>query len=285
MIPHFPPDLILGIEAKWFKKQLQDLAREYFLDPAGDKEMLVEKLLYIGALNEQGDLTELPVEAPSIVPYLVGPPKKFCCRICGACAPADLLEGGKFFERIEWLREHYKVVHPGKWGRHGNSVPAVEERLPRELQTFKGYTVDYRLKEFRKAEHGKTLEFIPFDSPKGQELLKLMQLPYYPLVAAPQTFSKFYGTKFPLGQLVMTAGVAAKVQEDGNFAAFCLESLKRHAHGDWGDLSEEDKKENEYSLDKHLRLFSAYEKKGMPKIWIITETNRSVTTTLFPEEY
>ena len=232
MIPHFPSSLVLGIEAKWFKKDLQDLAREYFLDPRGDKEMLVEKLLYIGALNEQGDPTELPVEAPSVVPYLVGPPKKFCCRICGACAPADLLEGGKFFERIEWLREHYKAAHPGKWGRQG-----------------------------------------------------IFNKPSSPLVAAPQTFSKFYGTKFPLGQLVMTAGVAARVGADGNFAAFCLESLKRHAHGDWGDLGEEDKKENEYSLDKHLRLFSAYEKKGMPKIWLITEATREVTTVLFPEEY
>jgi hypothetical protein len=133
MIPHFPTDMVLGIEAKWFKKDLQDLAREYFLDPAGDKEILVEKLLYIGALNEQGDLTELPVEAPSIVPYLVGPPKKFCCRICGACAPADLLEGGKFFERIEWLREHYKIAHPGKWGR-GKSVPSPM------TESYKEYT-------------------------------------------------------------------------------------------------------------------------------------------------
>jgi hypothetical protein len=46
---------------------------------------------------------------------------------------------------------------------------------PRELPTFRGYTVDERLKEFRKAEHGKTLEFIPFDSPKGQEILKEME--------------------------------------------------------------------------------------------------------------
>lgn len=45
----------------------------------------------------------------------------------------------------------------------------------RELPKFKGYTVDERLKEFRKAEYGKTLEFIPFDSPKGQKLLEEMR--------------------------------------------------------------------------------------------------------------
>lgn len=95
----------------------------------------------------------------------------------------------------------------------------------------------------------------------------------------------FTGKKFELGQLVMTAGVVAKVAEDPVFAQFALESLKRHANGDWGDLCEDDKKENEFSLGKHLRLFSAYEKKGLPKIWLITEADRSVTTTLFPEEY
>jgi len=93
------------------------------------------------------------------------------------------------------------------------------------------------------------------------------------------------GSKFPLGQLVMTGGVADRVATDAAFAAFALESLKRHANGDWGDLCEEDKKENEYALDKYLRLFSAYDKYPLPKIWIITEADRSVTTTLFPEEY
>jgi hypothetical protein len=95
----------------------------------------------------------------------------------------------------------------------------------------------------------------------------------------------FTGKKFELGQLVMTAGVAAKVAEDVAFAQFALESLRRHANGDWGDLCEDDKKENEFSLGKYLRLFSSYEKKGLPKIYVITEADRSVTTTLFPEEY
>jgi hypothetical protein len=40
-----------------------------------------------------------------------------------------------------------------------------------ELPTFKGYTVDMRLREFRKANIGEELEFVPFDSPEGKELL------------------------------------------------------------------------------------------------------------------
>lgn len=39
------------------------------------------------------------------------------------------------------------------------------------LPTYKGYTVDERLKEFRKVEYGKKLEFVGFESEKGQKLL------------------------------------------------------------------------------------------------------------------
>jgi len=59
---------------------------------------------------------------------------------------------------------------------YGERMPSVERKpqKPRELPTFKGYTVDYRLREFRKAKVDKKLEFISFDSPRGQELLKEM---------------------------------------------------------------------------------------------------------------
>ncbi|HOY10119.1 MAG TPA: hypothetical protein PLB05_08590, partial [Candidatus Omnitrophota bacterium] len=41
----------------------------------------------------------------------------------------------------------------------------------RNLPTFKGYTVDVRLREFRKSIPHQELTFIPFDSPQGDELL------------------------------------------------------------------------------------------------------------------
>ena len=46
---------------------------------------------------------------------------------------------------------------------------------PIRLPTFKGYTVDVRLREFRKAIPDKILEFISFDSRKGKKLLKTMK--------------------------------------------------------------------------------------------------------------
>jgi len=40
------------------------------------------------------------------------------------------------------------------------------------LPAFKGYTVDMRLREFRRAIPDVTLEFIPFNSPEGRNLLE-----------------------------------------------------------------------------------------------------------------
>jgi hypothetical protein len=88
-----------------------------------------------------------------------------------------------------------------------------------------------------------------------------------------------------MGRLLMTRGVNDLVAEDEAFAKFVMNSLTRHCRGDWGNLTDEDKQENEISLKAGYRLLSTYESEGLPKIWIITEADRSVTTILFPDEY
>jgi len=90
--------------------------------------------------------------------------------------------------------------------------------------------------------------------------------------------------KFSPGRLVWTRYINDCVAENTQFAIFVTDSLARHCNCDWGDLSAEDKKENDFSLDKHLRLFSVY-KQGKFVIWIISEADRSTTTILFPSEY
>ncbi len=45
------------------------------------------------------------------------PIRKFCCRQCGECVYSELLEEGKFPERIDWLRHHYEEKHPGMWSK------------------------------------------------------------------------------------------------------------------------------------------------------------------------
>ena len=43
--------------------------------------------------------------------------------------------------------------------------------------------------------------------------------------------------------------------------------------------------ENDFALDKYLRIFSVYHSADGTKFWVITEADRSVTTVLLPEEY
>lgn len=48
--------------------------------------------------------------------------------------------------------------------------------MVKELPKFKGYTVDKRLKQFRKVDRDKpSIDFIDFDSEEGQELLDEME--------------------------------------------------------------------------------------------------------------
>lgn len=87
---------------------------------------------------------------------------------------------------------------------------------------------------------------------------------------------------FNLGQTVATPG-ALKALQDANMSG--IELLARHVTGDWGDLAEEDKEENELALVERLRILSAYILPTGIKVWVITEADRSATTFLLPEEY
>ncbi len=89
-------------------------------------------------------------------------------------------------------------------------------------------------------------------------------------------------TKFPLGQVVATPGALEALTANSQHP---LEFLTRHVAGDWGDLDEHDRKENEYSLVHQLRLLSAYTLRDGTRLWVITEADRSATTLLLPSEY
>jgi hypothetical protein len=61
--------------------------------------------------------------------------------------------------------------------------------------------------------------------------------------------------------------------------------LDRHVNGDWGEVPDADKQENELAVEQELRILSAYTTSAGEKIWILTEADRSATTILLPEEY
>jgi hypothetical protein len=87
---------------------------------------------------------------------------------------------------------------------------------------------------------------------------------------------------FPLGRIVATPGALQALEAAGEQPA---EFLDRHASGDWGELDDEDKQENGFSVRNGFRIFSAYTTSTGVKFWIITEADRSATTLLLPEEY
>ena len=86
--------------------------------------------------------------------------------------------------------------------------------------------------------------------------------------------------RFLLGEVVATPG-ALGVLAPGELQ----DALLRHVTGDWGDVDEEDRQANERALVDGSRLMSAYKSAQGKPFWVITESDRSVTTLLLPEEY
>ena len=88
--------------------------------------------------------------------------------------------------------------------------------------------------------------------------------------------------RFALGRVVATPGALRALERAGQLSAAFLD---RHVNGDWGEVPEEDKQENEFSVQHGFRIVSAYTTSADEKIWIITEADRSYTTILLPSEY
>jgi hypothetical protein len=85
----------------------------------------------------------------------------------------------------------------------------------------------------------------------------------------------------PLGRIVATPGALKLLSEAGEEPR---RYLARHSSGDWGDLDEYDRRENELSLMHGWRVLSSYTVEEKT-IWVITEADRSVTIILLPEDY
>ena len=87
--------------------------------------------------------------------------------------------------------------------------------------------------------------------------------------------------RFALGRIVATPAALALLHRTHSSA---LAYVMRHASGDFGALSEEDREANETAIREGLRVLSAYEVGG-ERLWIITEADRSATTLLLPSDY
>lgn len=92
--------------------------------------------------------------------------------------------------------------------------------------------------------------------------------------------------RFRLGQLVGTPAALDALLAAG---VSPLALIRRHVTGDFGDLDEHDRQANEDAIAHGLRVLSAYTVTSgsgeSTRIYVITEADRSVTTTLLPREY
>jgi len=88
--------------------------------------------------------------------------------------------------------------------------------------------------------------------------------------------------RFKLGRTVATAGAVA-------LGVDLIPFLRKHHCGEWGDLSDDDKKANEDALATDLRILSKYHVKDEAgrayPIYVITEHDRSLTSVMLASEY
>jgi hypothetical protein len=87
---------------------------------------------------------------------------------------------------------------------------------------------------------------------------------------------------FPLGLIVGTQGAVRALEDAGQGPQVFLD---RHVHGDWGEVTDADKRENAYAVQHGFRILSAYTTNAGERIWVLTEADRSATTFMLPEEY
>lgn len=86
--------------------------------------------------------------------------------------------------------------------------------------------------------------------------------------------------RFEVGRVYATPGALDHLDMDQLTAA-----LDRHERGDWGDVGDADRAENDLSVKQGFRILSSYTANDGTKFWIITEADRSTTTVLLPNEY
>ncbi|KAF3461282.1 plasmid related protein [Ralstonia solanacearum] len=90
------------------------------------------------------------------------------------------------------------------------------------------------------------------------------------------------GPRFKPGRILATPG-ALEVIADARVSIVDL--LIRHLRGDWGELSDSDREQNERAITAGQRILSNYVLPGGGTVWIITEADRFATTFLLPGEY
>ncbi len=87
------------------------------------------------------------------------------------------------------------------------------------------------------------------------------------------TVMKRFVVKVDAGRVFATPETLSCVHVDDLFDSFV-----RHISGDWGDVSEEDRKANDKAIEFSSRIRSSYADRHGIRFWIITAADRRSTT-------
>lgn len=93
------------------------------------------------------------------------------------------------------------------------------------------------------------------------------------------------------GKPMMTSGINKAIQRNPDFLEFLRRSMRRFLNGDWGDVTDVDRRKNNQALlDGKEAILGMYDiprwasrKPGV--VWILREWDGSMTTVMFPYEY
>ncbi len=86
---------------------------------------------------------------------------------------------------------------------------------------------------------------------------------------------------FHPGRLLVAPAAHAALRANG---IPVISVLLRHIAGDWGDLSDEDRQQNDLSIAAGLRLLSLYRLPDGARVLVVTEWDRSRTTIQLVDE-
>jgi len=71
-------------------------------------------------------------------------------------------------------------------------------------------------------------------------------------------------TRFQLGRILATPGALRALREAGESP---LRLLKRHAHGDFGNLHDDDVRANELAIRRDMRVLKAFTRRQCSRSW------------------
>lgn len=82
-----------------------------------------------------------------------------------------------------------------------------------------------------------------------------------------------------VGEIIITPAVGRLIVQG---ALDPVSYLRRHLAGDWGELTETDRRANENTFLEGGEIFSSYTTSPTRTLWIVSEWDFSVTTLLLP---